>query len=76
MNGRGVVNSFISILCQMSGFMLSKVDLNSLRFFSPLENKNVNVCDTMRILMQAYLKLDTSEMFWARRMVLNAWAND
>ena len=56
MNGHIAVNLLISILCQMSGFMLSKVDLNSLRLFSPPENENAIVCDTMKILMQVYLK--------------------
>ena len=37
--------------------MLSKVDLNSLRLFSTLENENANVCDRMRILRQNVFEL-------------------
>ena len=54
----------------MSSFMLSKVNLSSLRYFSPLENENAISCDTMRILMQVYLMWKVSEMFWPRKMVM------
>lgn len=66
-------NLFASILCQNEWFILSKVDLNSLMLFNPLENENDGVYDTMKILMQVYLKRDASKMFWARRMMLNVW---
>jgi len=49
--------------------MLSKVDLNSLRLVSTLENENAIVCDTMRILMPMYLKQDVYEMICATRTV-------
>ena len=64
-------NAFASILCKNEWFMLSKVDLNSLRLFSPLENENVIVCDTIKILIQVYLKWDASEIFRVRRTVLS-----
>ena len=35
--------------------MPSKVDLNLLRLFSPLENENAIAYDTIRILLQMYL---------------------
>jgi len=57
-NDHVVVNSFACIICQNGWFYaLKKVDLNSLRLFSPVENENVIVCDTMRILMQNVFKV-------------------
>ena len=64
-------NAFASILYKNEWFMLSKVDLNSLRLFSPLENENVIVCDTIKILIQVCLKWDASEIFRVRRTVLS-----
>ena len=70
-----VVNSFISILWKMSGFMLLKVDLSSFSHFSPFENENAIVCDTMRIFIKVYLKCEMFEIFWYRKMVLNVSKN-